>query len=134
MENQEWSEPQQSDASRPSIGFPLGTALLLIVMFCLSGFFSCCFHWDKRRSLRRSFFDDNDPNFDTTPQSPSKSKPTHLDSKLNKNDSLPVVMPGDKIPKFIALPCPCEPPRPEKIALVVHKPLPPPPLALPYYI
>lgn len=30
--------------------------------------------------------------------------------------SLPVIMPGDKIAKFIALPCPCEPPRPEKQA------------------
>ncbi|XP_043709026.1 uncharacterized protein At5g65660 [Telopea speciosissima] len=141
MENQEW-KPQHSDASRPSIGFPLGTALLLIIIFCLSGFFSCCYHWDKLRSLRRSFSDDNDPEIDSAPESPSKSKPTHMDSKLNKSDSLPVVMPGDRIPKFIALPCPCEPPRPEKIALVVHKPLqplplpppPPPPLPIPYYI
>lgn len=40
--------------SRPSLGFPLGTALLLVVIFSLSGVFSCLYHWDKLRSLRRS--------------------------------------------------------------------------------
>ncbi|MCL7044223.1 hypothetical protein MKW94_030371, partial [Papaver nudicaule] len=47
------------DASRPSLGFPLGTALLLIIIFSLSGFFSCCYHWEKLRSLRRSFSPDD---------------------------------------------------------------------------
>jgi hypothetical protein len=37
-------------SSRP----PLGTALLLLVIFSLSGMFSCCYHWDKLRSLLRS--------------------------------------------------------------------------------
>ncbi|KAJ4966395.1 hypothetical protein NE237_018244 [Protea cynaroides] len=131
MENQEW-RPQHSDPSRPSIGFPLGTALLLIVIFCLSGFFSCCYHWDKIRSLRRSFSEDPE-----SLQSPSKSKLSHKDSKQNRSESLPVIMPGDQIPKFMALPCPCEPPRSEKkIAMVVYKtpPPPPPPLPIPYYI
>lgn len=40
------------NVSRPTLGFPLGTALLLIVVFCLSGIFSCCYHWDKLCSLR----------------------------------------------------------------------------------
>lgn len=40
-------------SSRPTLGFPLGTALLLIIIFCLSGIFSFCYHWDKLRSLRR---------------------------------------------------------------------------------
>ncbi|KAG1361787.1 hypothetical protein COCNU_10G000060 [Cocos nucifera] len=40
-------------SSRPTLGFPLGTGLLLVVIFCLSGVFSCCYHWDKIRSLRR---------------------------------------------------------------------------------
>lgn len=35
-----------------SIGFPVGTALVLLVIFSLSGIFSCYYHWDK---LRRSF-------------------------------------------------------------------------------
>jgi hypothetical protein len=38
-------------SSRPTLGFPLGTALLLLVIFSLSGIFSCCYHWDKLRSL-----------------------------------------------------------------------------------
>ncbi|XP_042495517.1 uncharacterized protein At5g65660-like [Macadamia integrifolia] len=139
MENQEW-RPEESDASRPSIGFPLGTALLLIVIFCLSGFFSCCYQWDKLRSLRRRS-EETEPDLDSTPQSPSKSKHIHMDSKQNKSESLPVVMPGDRIPKFIAMPCPCEPPRAEETVLVVHmlRPPPPPPrprppLPIPYYI
>ena len=37
------------------------------------------------------------------------------DAKANQRQSLPVLMPGDKVPKFIALPCPCEPRRDEKI-------------------
>ena len=54
MENTQGSSPPHMDASRPSLGFPLGTALLLIIIFSLSGIFSCCYHWDKHRSLRRS--------------------------------------------------------------------------------
>lgn len=56
MDNQYYAPPH-SDASRPSLGFPLGTAVLLIVIFSLSGIFSCCYHWEKLRSLRRSFAD-----------------------------------------------------------------------------
>ncbi|XLR16512.1 hypothetical protein S83_044450 [Arachis hypogaea] len=62
MEGQDLSPPQV-DASRPSLGFPLGTALLLIIIFTLSGVFSCCYHWDKFRSFRQSQF----------PSSPTKS-------------------------------------------------------------
>lgn len=40
------------------------------------------------------------------------------------NESLPVVMPGDRIARFIALPCPCEPPRQEQVAIQVAKPPP----------
>lgn len=36
-------------------------------------------------------------------------------------------MPGDQIPKFIALPSPCKPPRAEEVAVRVHR-LPPPKL------
>ncbi|XP_077233514.1 uncharacterized protein At5g65660-like [Tasmannia lanceolata] len=119
------------DTSRPALGFPLGTALLLIVIFCISGFFSCCYHWDKLRSLRRSFSSDMEADTDTvTIQSPSKSTPLHLDAKLKRSQSLPVLMPGDQIPKYIAKPCPCEhlPPPPERIIVEVQSPPPPPPL------
>ncbi|GFZ18875.1 hydroxyproline-rich glycoprotein family protein [Actinidia rufa] len=124
--------PPQMDASRPSIGFPLGTALLLIIIFSLSGVFSCCYHWDKLRSFRRSFDSDRDLEADDD-GSLSKPNPTYTSSKQNQSQSLPVLMPGDQIPKFIALPCPCEPPRPEKIIVEVQKPPKPPRIAVPLY-
>ncbi|KAK9097047.1 hypothetical protein Sjap_022544 [Stephania japonica] len=119
------------DASRPSIGFPLGTALLLLVIFSLSGFFSCCYHWEKLRSLRRSFLgnptdqDLHDPDIEIDlhdhPSKPSSNSP----ELTQKQVSLPVLMPGDQVPKFIALPCPCEPKRPEMvIAVEVQAPAP----------
>ncbi|KAJ4714617.1 hydroxyproline-rich glycoprotein family protein [Melia azedarach] len=131
MESPDFSPPH-GDASRPSLGFPLGTALLLIVIFSLSGIFSCCYHWDKLRSLRQSFSEDADPEADNE-GSPSKSKPAHTDLKKNQSQSLPVLMPGDQIPKFIALPCPCEPPRAETIVVKVQKPPKLPRLPVPLY-
>ncbi|KAI3451856.1 hypothetical protein Pfo_008521 [Paulownia fortunei] len=110
--------------SRPSLGFPLGTALLLVVIFSLSGIFSCCYHWDK---LRRSLsLDATDLEADGD-LGPSKPKATHMDLKQQENQSLPVIMPGDNVPKFIALPCPCEPQRQGKIVVQVQKPPPKPP-------
>jgi len=35
--------------------------------------------------------------------------------------SLPVLMPGDAVPKFIATACPCQPPRDERITIHVQK-------------
>lgn len=125
MESQDLSPPHV-DASRPSLGFPLGTALLLIIIFSLSGIFSCCYHWEKLRSFRRNFADGTDPDADIE-ASPSKSKPEYTDLKKNQSQSVPVLMPGDQIPKFIALPCPCEPPRPDKVEVKVEKAPPKPP-------
>ncbi|XP_057975941.1 uncharacterized protein At5g65660 isoform X2 [Malania oleifera] len=132
MESPDFSPPHP-DSSRPSLGFPLGTALLLIVIFTLSGIFSCCYHWDKFRSLRRSFSDDVDPELAAPDESPtSKSNPTYL-VKQNQSQTLPVLMPGDEIPKFVALPCPCKPPRAEKVVLQVQKPPKPPRFPVPLY-
>ncbi|XP_059641232.1 uncharacterized protein At5g65660 [Cornus florida] len=128
--------PPHSDASRPSLGFPLGTALLLIIIFSLSGIFSCCYHWDKLRSIRQSLAEATDLEADTTHESSSKPKPTPTSPKQKLSESLPVLMPGDRIPKFIALSCPCEPPRTEKIIVKVEKPPPPvkpPRIAVPLY-
>ncbi|XP_073300132.1 uncharacterized protein At5g65660-like [Primulina huaijiensis] len=86
--------------SGPSIGFPLGTALVLLMIFSLSGIFSCCYHWEK---LRRSFSSHGaDPRV-------GSSKPTAPSMDVN-NEGMPVIMAGDNIPKFIALPCPCNKP------------------------
>ncbi|KAL1365460.1 uncharacterized protein At5g65660 isoform X2 [Arachis duranensis] len=126
MEGQDLSPPQV-DASRPSLGFPLGTALLLIIIFTLSGVFSCCYHWDKFRSFRQSQF----------PSSPTKSN-LNESKKQNREESLPVLMPGDELPKFIAMPCPCQPTRPHKdhedntVIVRVEKPLQLP--AIPLYL
>ncbi|KAG2696045.1 hypothetical protein I3843_07G041100 [Carya illinoinensis] len=134
MDSQDLSSPPHMDASRPSLGFPLGTALLLIIILSLSGIFSCCYHWDRFRSLRHSFSQDDPDHHTDIEASPSKSKPICTNQKQNQSQSLPVLMPGDRIPKFIALPCPREPPRPEKVVVKVQKPLKPPPrLPVPLY-
>ncbi|KAI3813440.1 hypothetical protein L1987_18164 [Smallanthus sonchifolius] len=120
--------PQHSDSSPPTLGFPLSTTLLLIVILSLSGFFSCCYHWDKLRHLRGS----SDPDSD---DSASKPNPRFEENNKTESQSLPVIMPGDRIAKFIALPCPCEPPRQQKI--VVHeaqKPPKPPHIVVPMYL
>ncbi|XP_030528302.1 uncharacterized protein At5g65660 [Rhodamnia argentea] len=133
MESPDLSPPH-ADASRPSLGFPLGTALLLIVIFTLSGIFSCCYHWDKLRSLRQSSSsEDADPDADTE-NPPWKSAPPSMDVKRNQSQTLPVLMPGDTVPKFVALPCPCRPLREEKKAVVkAPKPVKPPRLPVPLY-
>ncbi|KAI3900716.1 hypothetical protein MKW92_003350 [Papaver armeniacum] len=120
-----------------SLGFPLGTALLLILIFSISGFFSCCYHWDKLRFLRRRPAADHHHhqgeenadleagdtnNHNLVVQSPS-SKPsqTYPYGNQNTNGSMPVIMPGDNIAKFIAMPCPCEPFRPNNDIIVDTK-------------
>eukprot|EP00252_Welwitschia_mirabilis_P006823 TRINITY_DN1772_c0_g1_i1.p1 TRINITY_DN1772_c0_g1~~TRINITY_DN1772_c0_g1_i1.p1 ORF type:complete len:116 (+),score=10.74 TRINITY_DN1772_c0_g1_i1:29-376(+) len=37
--------------AKPTLGFPLGTALVLLIVFGVSAVFSCCYHWDKIRTL-----------------------------------------------------------------------------------
>ncbi|XP_020218176.1 uncharacterized protein At5g65660 [Cajanus cajan] len=121
MEGQDLSPPHV-DTSRPSLGFPLGTALLLIIIFSLSGIFSCCYHWDKLRTLRQSHS-----------SIPALSHTQSPPSTVVKGESLPVLMPGDEVPKFIAMPCPCHPSRPDKIIVTVQHPPLKPPLLLPFY-
>ncbi|KAI3986129.1 hypothetical protein MKX01_039537 [Papaver californicum] len=128
-------ENSQADAYIiPSLGFPLGTGLFLILIFSISGFFSCCYHWEKLRSLRGSFnrpADDHHQEEDTdleangtnnhSPVQSSSSKPSQIypNGNQNTNGSMPVIMPGDNIAKFIALPCPCEPFRPDNVVVAV---------------
>ncbi|XP_051141079.1 uncharacterized protein At5g65660-like isoform X2 [Andrographis paniculata] len=111
-----------SSSYRSSLGFPVGTAVLLLVIFSLTGIFSCCYHWDKLR--RRATLVSAD------------AKSHHLDLKPAKQhrSSLPVIMPGDSVPRFIALPCPCEPPRPPTVVLHVQNlPSAAPRIAVPLY-
>nr|XP_043608698.1 uncharacterized protein At5g65660-like [Erigeron canadensis] len=133
VESPPYYEPpsqHHSDSSRPTLGFPLGTALLLIIIFSLSGFFSCCYHWDKLRHLRGS---SSHPNSDDLLSKPNPKSP---EKKQIEKQSLTVIMPGDRVAKFIAMPCPCEPPREHKITIEqVEKPsLKPPYIVVPMYI
>ncbi|XP_057443640.1 uncharacterized protein At5g65660-like [Lotus japonicus] len=137
MDSQDIS-PSHVDASRPTLGFPLGTALLLIIIFSLSGIFSCCYHWDKLRSLRHQSFSDLEAaaNSSSSPSN-SKLKPhSKVEGSSNSQKSLTVLMPGDEVPKFIAMPCPCQTWRQENIIVTVEKPEPPPKpslLPVPFY-
>ncbi|XP_051117630.1 uncharacterized protein At5g65660-like [Andrographis paniculata] len=116
------SPPDMAAGSRPMLGFHLGIALLLVSIFTLTGIFSCCYHWDRiRRSLSQRAAED------------------HAKLTDRKEETLPVIMPGDDVPKFIALTCPLEPPRPQGgVAGEVLRPPPrprPKPLlaAVPFY-
>ncbi|KAI3900713.1 hypothetical protein MKW92_003347 [Papaver armeniacum] len=117
-------------ASIPSVGFPLGIALLLILVFGVSGFFSCCYNWNKLRSLRRSFSpsDENHQEEDTDLEGSGtnnhnpvvqslSSIPSqiYLHGNQNTNKSIPVIMPGDNIAKFVAISCPYDQFRPDKV-------------------
>ncbi|KAK4490528.1 hypothetical protein RD792_001208 [Penstemon davidsonii] len=120
MERSSTPISSHGDESRPSLGFPLGTALLLVVIFSLSGVFSCCYHWDKLRptfSLHPFDLETADGNL----AYPTKPTTSH---KKQKNMSMQVIiMPGDNVPKFIAMPCPCERPRQQENKLVIAEAL-----------
>ncbi|XP_059461550.1 uncharacterized protein At5g65660-like [Corylus avellana] len=96
-------------SSRPSIGFPLGLALLLMMLFFMSAFFSCCLHWDKLRSLLHP-----SRHLDADLEADIKPLPPHKMPKQEESQSFSVLMPGDQVPKFIAMACPCRPPIYEK--------------------
>lgn len=54
--------------------------------------------------------------------------------KQNQRQSMPVLMPGDEVPKFIAMPCPCEPPIVvDQIEVNLPKPPKPPRMPVPLY-
>lgn len=60
MENEEATSNIISPSNRPIISLPLGLALLLISLFCVSTLLSCCLNWYKLRTLLRSSVDDTD--------------------------------------------------------------------------
>ncbi|KAK6773159.1 hypothetical protein RDI58_028397 [Solanum bulbocastanum] len=93
-----------SSSSRPTIDFPLGVALLVLVLVCITGLFACCYHWDKLRSLL-CYEDDQSSSDDDSTFSPN---PKSIQVKEHKNcsESLTILMPGDDVPKFLALPTP----------------------------
>ncbi|XP_022765940.1 uncharacterized protein At5g65660-like [Durio zibethinus] len=115
-------------SSRPSIGFPLGLALLLILLLCISGALICYLNWKKIRALiLQSSGHDQDNNNDIQSDinhSPDVQPASPVMKPRQKivRQSLPVLMPGDQVPRFIAMACPCEPATMEKITITVQKP------------
>ncbi|XP_059630276.1 uncharacterized protein At5g65660-like [Cornus florida] len=105
----------EDGSSRPSLGFPLGLALLLLVLVCMSGFFSCCFYWDKLRSLLQLPADETNETESETAQ--YSSPKTTMKPEKNHDESFTVLMPGDHVPKFVALPSPREPQHLEEIVV-----------------
>ncbi|CAM0878305.1 unnamed protein product [Alopecurus aequalis] len=106
-------------SSRPTLGFPLGTALLLLVIFSLSGIFSCCYHWDRLRLLwsrHPAMLEEGQITVISIGSAPSKATSEQKSEKAGKECGLPVIMPGDNIARFFARPCPHEicPPAAEK--------------------
>ncbi|PWZ24479.1 hypothetical protein Zm00014a_034442 [Zea mays] len=103
--------PSMEHSSRPTLGFPLGTALLLLVIFALSGMFSCCYHWDKLRALLRSrhpdmFLEAEEHTAVSVASSspPRKAVSGHKLERSGEERGVPVIiMPGDKVPKFLAM-------------------------------
>ncbi|KAG4954885.1 uncharacterized protein At5g65660-like [Glycine soja] len=120
-------ELQDTAASRVSIGFPLGSALLFVCLIFICGFFCCCLHWTKLQSFLQSHGIINTQSLAQTQiqaeLASSYQKPAFpvVMMKQNYAKTIPVLMPGDDIPKFIATACPCEPPRDESITILVQK-------------
>ncbi|KAK7351541.1 hypothetical protein VNO77_11081 [Canavalia gladiata] len=115
----------EETSSGVSIGFPLGLALLVALLFFICCFFCCCLHWER---LQPFFPFSGLPINIPHPQIQTHLTPPHhkpgfpvLMVKHNQGESLPVLMPGDEVPKFIALACPCQPPTNESITVHVHK-------------
>lgn len=89
-----------SDAASPGLSFPLGTALVLFIILAVTAIFSFCYHLEKRR---RNSVATLLPI--TLPQNPPKMCPLPP-IKMELVPSLPVMMPGEDIPTFIAWQCP----------------------------
>ncbi|XVE55656.1 hypothetical protein DITRI_Ditri03aG0176200 [Diplodiscus trichospermus] len=120
-------ENEESSSSRPSIGFPLGLAIILILLVCISGFLICYINWHRLRALilqSSDYPDDNNDFRSDILHSPAvqPSSPAMKPRQKTAGQSLPVLMPGDQVPRFMAIACPCQPARIEKITMTVRKP------------
>ncbi|XP_059287170.1 uncharacterized protein At5g65660-like isoform X2 [Lycium ferocissimum] len=90
-----------SSSSRPNLSFPLGLALLVLVLVCMIGIFSCCYHWDKLRSFLCYSTSAHDDQSSSDGSNVSASSKSIQEQKIG--ESLTILMPGDDIPKFVAL-------------------------------
>ncbi|OWM66163.1 hypothetical protein CDL15_Pgr013380 [Punica granatum] len=98
-----------------SMGFSIGVAVLLVIIFSSSIAVACCYYRDRFQSHHQS---SPEPDIE---QPPLKPEAMGEGSKFRHRESLPVLMPGDQVPKFVGLPCPSEPPREEKKIVEMQK-------------
>ncbi|CAL5189532.1 unnamed protein product [Lathyrus oleraceus] len=116
-------ELQDTAATKITIGLPLGLALLFACLLFICVFFCCLLHWNKLKFLFPSseiMSPHAQIQHDLT-SSPQKPAFPLVMMKQSYAESLPVLMPGDEIPKFIAMACPCKPPTDESITIRVDK-------------
>ncbi|KAA0038642.1 hypothetical protein IC582_007018 [Cucumis melo] len=113
-----------------SLSFPVGLVLLLTFLFCMCCFFCCCLHWEKLRSflgcpdhLHHHHPPIPPPHSPAALSPPDKFSPIHTIWKENRPQSVSVLMPGDEVPRFIALACPpCATAAAALVEIVVQKP------------
>ncbi|XP_054789125.1 uncharacterized protein At5g65660-like [Prosopis cineraria] len=110
-------------ASRVSVGFPLSLGLLFALLLLLCGVLCCCLQWDKFRALLpcSGFLNALLGPDSASYHPPQKPELPFVVTKKMEIESSPVLMPGDEVPKFIAMACPCQPPKEEKITIQVHQ-------------
>ncbi|GKV19946.1 hypothetical protein SLEP1_g30139 [Rubroshorea leprosula] len=111
-------EAASSSSNRPSIGFPLGVALLLIFLLCMSTLLSCWLKWHELRRLLWSSGEEDDDGSTVqidiatlpvaTTVGPYPVEKPVVDVTEDEGRNRPVLMPGDRVPKFIAIACPYE--------------------------
>ncbi|XP_022981074.1 uncharacterized protein At5g65660-like isoform X1 [Cucurbita maxima] len=88
------------------LSLPVGLVLLFTFLLCMCCFFSCCLHWEKLRSLIGHRYPPLLP-VNTAFSPPDKISPVHTKIwKETPAQSLSVLMPGDEVPRFIAMACP----------------------------
>ncbi|PNX93495.1 hydroxyproline-rich glycoprotein family protein [Trifolium pratense] len=102
-------ELQDTAASKITIGLPLGLALLFACLIFICVLFCCLLHWNKLKLLSpyssEVISSQAQTQADLT-SSPQKPAFPFVMMKQSYAESLPVLMPGDEIPKFIAMACP----------------------------
>ncbi|GLJ30193.1 hypothetical protein SUGI_0597160 [Cryptomeria japonica] len=110
MEDISGEEHRHADSKKPNLGFPLGTAFVLLIVLGFSALFSICYHWEKIRSFHSRHASHSFSA--TSSQQLQPNPPLQIDDDSTSNlevhqlQSLPVLMPGDEMPKFIAWPSP----------------------------
>ncbi|KAE9609102.1 hypothetical protein Lal_00020676 [Lupinus albus] len=98
----------EDSSNQVSIAFPLGLSLLVGLLVFICSFFCCYLHWEKFKSLFSSCGLINlQPDF--TSDDHQKPVLPIVMMKRKEGQSLPVMMPGDKVPKFVAIECPHQP-------------------------